>query len=80
MDPNFVLTLKPRVFKLEGSSFEIRPSIYVIKGCYKEIFLKVAITDFAGEGILATNGIYTFAGSVKSYICQTQLDQGELRY
>ena len=32
LDPKFVLALKPRVLKLEGSSYGIRPSIYVLKG------------------------------------------------
>ena len=38
MDLKFVLALKPRVLKLEGSTFGIRPSIHVLKqkGCYKE--------------------------------------------
>ena len=36
LDPKFVLALEPRVLKLEGSSFGVRPSIYVwgaIKKC-----------------------------------------------
>ena len=33
---NFVLALEPRVFKLDGSSFGIRPYIYVLKECYKD--------------------------------------------
>ena len=36
LDSKFVLALKPRVLKLEGSSFGIRPIIYVLKGCFKD--------------------------------------------
>ena len=32
LDPNFVLALELKVLKLEGSSYGIRPSIYVLKG------------------------------------------------
>ena len=39
MDPKFILALEPRVLKLGGSSFGIRPYIYILKECYK-----VAIT------------------------------------
>ena len=35
-DPNFVLALELRVLKLEGSSYDIRPSIYILKGWYDE--------------------------------------------
>ena len=44
MDLKFVLALELRVLKQEGSSFEIRFSIYVLKGCYKETPQKLAIT------------------------------------
>ena len=36
LDPKFVLTLEPKVWKLEGSSFGHKPSIYVLKGKYDE--------------------------------------------
>ena len=39
---------EPRVFKLEGSSFGIMPSIYVLKGGYKEPHKKVAMTVILG--------------------------------
>ena len=32
---NFQIALEPRILKLEGSSFGIRPYIYVLKGCCK---------------------------------------------
>ena len=32
LDPNFVLALELKVLKLEGSSYGIRPSIYVLRG------------------------------------------------
>ena len=34
--PKFVLSLKATALKLEGLSFGIRPSIYVLKGCFDE--------------------------------------------
>ena len=36
LDPKFVSALETRVLKLEGSTFGIRPSIYALKGWYKE--------------------------------------------
>ena len=47
-DPNFVLALELRVCKLEGSSYDIRPSIYVLKGWYYETPKKVAVTVILG--------------------------------
>ena len=35
--PNFHLALKPKILKLEGSSFGNRSSIYVLNGWYNEI-------------------------------------------
>ena len=36
----FVLALEPTVLKVAGSSFVIRPSICILKGCYDEPILK----------------------------------------
>ena len=48
LDLIFVLALEPKVLKLEGSSFEIRPSIYVLMGCYDEPPKKLPITANMG--------------------------------
>ena len=48
MDPKLVLVLHPRVLKRGGSSLGIRPSIYVLKGCYKEPPQKGAMTGILG--------------------------------
>ena len=36
LDPKFDLALKQKVLELEGSSFGIRPYVYVLNGCYEE--------------------------------------------
>ena len=48
LDPNFVLAPEPRVWELEGSSFGMRPYIYVIKGCYKGTLQKLAKSVILG--------------------------------
>ena len=48
LDPNFVLALELKVLKLEGLSYAIRPSIYILKGWYDETPPKVAVTVIVG--------------------------------
>ena len=45
--------MEPKVLKLKGSSFGIRPSIYVLKGCHYEPTPKVPISVIWKEGIFA---------------------------
>ena len=43
LDPNFVLAIELPIPKLEGSSYGMRPLIYVLKGWYDETPKRVAI-------------------------------------
>ena len=48
------MALELKVLKLEGSSYGIRPSIYVLKGWYDETAPKSSRNShFKGEGVFA---------------------------
>ena len=49
----FVLALDPRDLKLEGSSIGIRPSIHVLRGCYKDTPRGSQNSHFGGANIFA---------------------------
>ena len=64
------------IFELEGSSLGIRPSIYDLKGCYKDNFLKSShISDIGDEGIFALKiRVFTLCTFSKNFQYKTFID------
>ena len=58
LGPKFVLSLEPRVLKVEGSFFGIRPSIYVLRGCYETPQKSSNDRDFGGGGVIGTDFLH----------------------